>query len=95
MAYKYYVFHFKCDYTDEDISIALMIDKGEDELAILNDLAEEYAQSYGESYEYLVTGWDDDEIEDKEEREEALEAYYSNCICTWEEISYEEYLEYL
>lgn len=59
----------------------------------LNEIAEEYCRENAESFEYLVTGWDDENFETEEEREEALESYRENCSCEWEEISEEEYEE--
>lgn len=57
-------------------------------LDILNEIAEELAQDNAESYEYVVTGWDED-FESEEDRE----YYYENIYCNWEEISEEEYEE--
>ena len=63
----------------------------------LGDIAEEYNQENAESYEYLIFGWCCDPVEDgdmtEEEYEEIMDNYYSDCTCTWEEISKEEYLE--
>ena len=61
--------------------------------AELDEMAEEFGQLNAESFEYLVTGWNDDNYEDKDEEEEALEDYYADCTGTWEEITKEEYLE--
>ena len=55
--------------------------------------ADEYCRENAESFEYLVTGWDDDNFETEEEREEALENYRADCTCTWEYITKEEYEE--
>ena len=57
------------------------------------EIADEMARNNAESYEYLVTGWDDDEYEDKEEEATALEDYYNDCYADVEEISEEEYFE--
>lgn len=58
------------------------------------DLAESYAkelcESNAESYEYLVTGWDN---EDDEDYSEELEWYHQDCDWYVEEISKEEYEE--
>jgi hypothetical protein len=59
----------------------------------LQEMAEQYATENGESFEYLVTGWDDDEFDDPDERQEALNNYYADCCCEIEEISEEEFLE--
>jgi hypothetical protein len=59
----------------------------------LEDYADEEARQCGESFEYLVVGWDNDEFDDEEEREQALEDFYADCYCTYEEISYEQYRE--
>ena len=56
-------------------------------------MAEEFAQLNAESYEYLVTGWDDDNFDDEDEEAEALENYYADCVGKWEEITEEEYNE--
>lgn len=49
----------------------------------------DWAESIFESYDYLATGWVNDLTE--EEKEEALESYYENCCCGWDEITKEEY----
>lgn len=61
--------------------------------AELNEMAEEFGQLNAESYEYLVTGWEDDNFEDEDEEAEALEDYYANCYGFWEEITEEEFRE--
>ena len=61
--------------------------------AELDEMAEEFGQLNAESFEYLVTGWDDDNFEDKDEEAEALDNYYADCIGTWEEISAKEFEE--
>lgn len=61
--------------------------------AELDEMAEEFGQLNAESFEYLVTGWADDNYEDKDEEATALEYYYEDCTGTWEEITKEEYLE--
>lgn len=52
----------------------------------LDEIAEEMAYDNGESYEYVVIGWDE-EWESEEDREN----YFANCWCNWEEISKEEF----
>lgn len=61
----------------------------------LDEEAEERARRNAESYEYLVSGWDDEYFEDltEEEQEEELNNYYADCDGCWEEVSEEEYLE--
>ena len=59
--------------------------------AELDEMAEEFGILNAESYEYLVTGWYDDNFEDEDEEAEALENYHAECIGTWEEITEEEY----
>ncbi len=59
----------------------------------LEQLADELNTQNAESFEYLVTGWDDDEYEDKDERQEVLDDYYADCFCTYREITKEEYEE--
>ena len=48
-----------------------------------------------ESYEYLVTGWNDENIEDMSEDEttELLDDYYADCSCSYKQITEEEYNE--
>lgn len=64
----------------------------------------EEARDNAESYEYLVLGWDtspeeyaEDNGMDIEEVEEMIEGYYQTAIenSYWEEISKEDYEEYL
>lgn len=61
----------------------------------LFDIAEEICRNNAEGYEYLVTGWDGDEVEGmtEEEIQEALDNYYADCSYSWEEISQEEFLK--
>lgn len=59
----------------------------------IDEMREEYARENAESFEYLLTGWDDDNFEDEDEREEALNNYYADCDCKCEEITEEEYKE--
>lgn len=61
--------------------------------AELDEIAEDIARSNGESFEYLVIGWDDDNFEDEDEEAEALENYYADCCGSWEEITEEEFAE--
>lgn len=61
--------------------------------AELDDMAEEFGRLNAESFEYLVTGWDDGNFEDEDEKAQALEDYYADCSGAWEEITKEEYEE--
>lgn len=61
--------------------------------AELDGMAEEFGQLNAESFEYLLTGWDDDNFDDEDEKAQALEDYYADCTGTWEEITEEEYNE--
>ena len=58
-------------------------------------IAEELCRTNAESYEYLVSGWDDENFEDitEEEQLEELEEYYTSCDWSINEISAEEYSE--
>ena len=58
----------------------------------LDELAEEFVSTNAESYEYLATGWDTDDIPD-EELEQTLEDYHLSCEGSWLEVSKEEYIE--
>ena len=55
-------------------------------------IAEELCRSNAEDYEYLVSGWNDENFEDmiEEEQTEELEEYYANCNWYVEEVSAEE-----
>lgn len=59
--------------------------------AELNCIVEEMVQLNAEGYEYLVTGWNDDEFEDEDERAQALENYYADCFGKYIEITKEQY----
>ena len=63
--------------------------------AELDELAEEMCRNNAESYEYLVSGWNDEMFEDmtEEEQAEEIDNYYADCSGTWVEVSDEEYLE--
>jgi hypothetical protein len=61
--------------------------------AELDEIAEDLARSNAESFEYLVTGWNDDNFDDEDEEAEALENYYADCCGSWEEITEEEFEE--
>lgn len=68
--------------------------KAEDQ-ATADEYAEEYCRQWAESYEYLVSGWDDENFEDltEEQQQDELDNYYADCTGIAEEISYEEYCE--
>ena len=59
--------------------------------ADLDEIAEEFSHGNAESYEYLVTGWNNEYFEDEDEEAEAVENYYADCTGTWEEITEEEF----
>lgn len=59
----------------------------------LEDIAHDIATNNAESFEYLVTGWDDDEFDNDEDRAAALEDYYNDVSGCWIEISKEEFEE--
>lgn len=56
--------------------------------ALIDARGAELAEEWGESYEYVSTGWDSD-WEDEDDREE----YYANLTYNWEYVSEEEYRE--
>lgn len=59
----------------------------------LDEIAEDFRRENAEGFEYLVSGWDDENFEGltEEEREEEIANYYADCYCSWEEITKEEY----
>lgn len=61
----------------------------------LTETANEICLQNAESYEYLVTGWNGENIEDmsEDETEELLDNYYADCSCSYEKITEEEYNE--
>lgn len=61
----------------------------------LRDTAEELTRENAENFEYLVTGWEDENIEDlnEDEIQELLDNYYADCSYVCEEISKSEYNE--
>ena len=61
----------------------------------IDEMKEEYARENAESFEYLLTGWEDDVFDDESEREEALNNYYADAECSCEEITKEQYEEEL
>jgi hypothetical protein len=77
-----------CGTTMEDYFKAETIEEAE-------DYAEELSRQNAEGYEYLVSGWDNENFEDltEEEQQDELDNYYADCMGVVEEISYEEYCE--
>ena len=63
--------------------------------ADLDDIAEDIRRNNAESYEYLVSGWDDENFEGmtEEEQQEEIDNYYADCWGGWEEVSQKEYEE--
>lgn len=61
--------------------------------AELDEMAEEFGALNAESYEYLVTGWTGDNFDNEDEEAEAIDNYYANFSCMWEEITEEEFEE--
>lgn len=59
----------------------------------LEQIASEYADSNAEDFEYLLTGREYDAFENEDEREEALNNYYADATCTYEQITENEYKE--
>ena len=61
----------------------------------LDDIAEDIRRNNAEGFEYLVSGWDNENFEDmtEEEQQEEIDNYYADCWCSWEEVSQKEYEE--
>lgn len=61
----------------------------------LEEYAEDLARCNGESFDYLVFGWDADPVGEgemtQEEYETIMDNYYADCLCSYEEVSEEEY----
>lgn len=70
--------------TAEHDYLAFSDDTTED---FLNEWAENGAQTNGESYEYLIEGWNE------EPTEEELEDYWEGVVGYWERITKEEWEE--
>jgi hypothetical protein len=75
---------------DWDEYIAVTEEDLESDPFYVESCADNFAYEYAESYEYVVTGWDED-WECDEDREDYYDSIsnYTN----WEEITEEEYLE--
>ena len=58
----------------------------------LRETAEDLTRENAESFEYLLTGWSDENIEDlnEDEIQELLDNYYADCSYECKEISKEE-----
>lgn len=78
--------------TENEIFVAY--EDGTSEDSIECEFLEQVRQN-AESYEHLVTGWDDEFFDDEEEREQALEWYYeeADSYSNWEYVTEEEYRE--
>lgn len=61
----------------------------------LDDMAEDIRWNNAEGYEYLVSGWNNENFEDltEEEQQELIDDYYADCWGGWEEVSEKEYEE--
>lgn len=90
---KYYKFTASTIYCGTDNEYFVADENEELNRKDLDEMAEEYARENAESFEYLVTGWNDDEFEDEDEKQEALDNYYADCNCKYEEITEEEWKE--
>lgn len=93
---KYYKFVADTPYCGTENTYYLKLENSISEFD-LNEIAEDFKDENAESFEYLVFGWCSDPVEDgdmtEEEYEEIINDYYSDCTCSWEEISEKEYLE--
>ena len=91
---KYYKIKASTMYcgTEETHYIASEEPMSEEEL---REATAELTRENAESFEYLVTGWDGENIEDmtEDEVQEMLDNYYADCSGEWCEISEEEYKE--
>lgn len=54
----------------------------------LEEMADDFARDNGESFEYLITGWDGEDP-----TEEELAYYWEECCCYYRAITKEEYKE--
>ena len=63
--------------------------------AELEAMADDYAFEAYESFLYLHTGWNDENLEgmSDEEREEFCEEFRADCLCTYEKITKKEFEE--
>ena len=86
---KYFKIICETPYSGTDMEEYKTAEKEED----LHDEAEQLNRQNAESYEYLVTGWDDDEFDNDDDRQEALDNYYADCNWYIQEVTKEEYEE--
>ena len=86
---KYFKIVCETPYSGTDMEVYKTAEKEED----LHNEAEQLNLQNAESYEYLVTGWDDDEFDNEDDRQEALGNYYADCNWYIEEVTKEEYEE--
>lgn len=91
---KYVKFKVGTEYCGTENVIFLAYDDDTPEKLIEEEFSEQVRQN-AENYEYLVTGWEDEYFDDEEEKEQALEWYYSEAdsYSNWEYITEEEYKE--
>lgn len=63
----------------------------------LEEYADEMTHDLGESFEYLVFGWNADPVGDgeisQEEYDEQIDNFYADCYCEYTEVSEEEFIE--
>lgn len=83
---KYYKFTAETPYcgTDYEEYRAFKDEPTEEELS---EIADEICADNAASFEYLISGWDE------EPTEEEKEDYYADCCCTWVEVTEEKYLK--
>ena len=93
---KYYKFIAETPYagTSNDYYESFENEPTEEEL---DEMACDFAAENGESFEYLVFGWNADPVVEgemtQEEYEQEIEFYREDCTCSWEEISESEFKE--
>lgn len=93
---KYFRFCANTPYsgTEQERYLAFPDNVTEEEL---EEYAEEMAHNNGESFEYLVFGWDADPVGDgemsQEEYDEQIDNFYADCDCSFEEVTEEEFVE--
>jgi hypothetical protein len=96
---KYYKFMAETPYAGTDNEFYMSFEDNEVTEEHLDVIAAEYGNSNAETFEYLIFGWDNDPVGEgdmtEEEYDEEVQNYYADCFCTYEEISEEEYLEYI
>lgn len=94
---RYYRFIAETPYAGTDNDYYMCFEDNEVTEEHLEAIAAEYCNTNAESFEYLIFGWDYDPVEEgdmtEEEYDEEVQNYYADCLCTYEEIFKEEYLE--